>query len=89
MGQARTIHEVAQTLARVMGVDLEPEITQQFRAGDIRHCIADISRLHAAYDFVPQCALTTAYREWWAWAQQEQPRTVCRTPIASSSRANW
>ncbi len=27
-----------------LGIDLEPELTGEFRAGDIRHCFADTAR---------------------------------------------
>ena len=40
-GRAFTIAEVARRLARVMGCDIEPEITASFRVGDIRHCFSD------------------------------------------------
>lgn len=42
-GRARTIEEIAHRLARVMGSDVEPTITGEYRVGDIRHCFADVS----------------------------------------------
>lgn len=38
-----SIAEVAMALARAMGKDIQPEILDQARAGDIRHCFADVS----------------------------------------------
>jgi dTDP-L-rhamnose 4-epimerase len=70
-GEPRTISSVARTLAEVMGLSIEPEVTQQFRAGDVRHCFADTTRVRAAYDFEPQCAFEDGVREWWEWAQRE------------------
>jgi dTDP-L-rhamnose 4-epimerase len=46
-GQAVTIRSIAGILARLYNVPVEPEITRKYRAGDIRHCYADISRLKA------------------------------------------
>jgi dTDP-L-rhamnose 4-epimerase len=46
-GQFTTIAQVARALDAHLGTGLEAEITQQFRAGDIRHCVADIARLAA------------------------------------------
>jgi dTDP-L-rhamnose 4-epimerase len=44
-GQDRTIEEVARLQAASMGrPDLEPEITGKSRAGDIRHCIPDLTK---------------------------------------------
>lgn len=70
-GQPRTMLSVAQALARVMERDIQPDITAQFRAGDIRHCVADISRLRDTYGFTPACAFEDGVREWWAWAERE------------------
>ena len=70
-GQPRSIYQVAETLARVMAVELTPQVTRQFRAGDIRHCFADMTRLHATYGFTARCAFDDGVREWWAWAERE------------------
>jgi len=44
-GQPVTIMDVAEALTEHLRSDLTPEIVQQYRAGDIRHCFADISRI--------------------------------------------
>src|SRR3546814_5126462 len=41
-GQPRTIESVARDIGRAMGQEIEPSITGERRAGDIRHCLADI-----------------------------------------------
>jgi dTDP-L-rhamnose 4-epimerase len=54
-GQSRTIVSVAQDLARVMGrSSIEPEITGKYRAGDIRHCFADIGKSSRLLGFTPE-----------------------------------
>ncbi len=40
-GRRVTIATLARELARALGSTLEPELTGEFRAGDIRHCFAD------------------------------------------------
>jgi dTDP-L-rhamnose 4-epimerase len=56
-GQSRTIQSVACDLARVMGrPTIPPEITGKYRAGDIRHCFADINKSHALLGFEPRVA---------------------------------
>jgi dTDP-L-rhamnose 4-epimerase len=40
-GRPTTVNEIARILATRLGVDVEPERTGQYRAGDIRHCYAD------------------------------------------------
>src|SRR6185312_3216692 len=42
-GSPVTIQEVATALAEAMNVAVSPQITDKYRAGDIRHCFADIS----------------------------------------------
>jgi dTDP-L-rhamnose 4-epimerase len=54
-GQSRTIQSVACDLARVMGqAKIAPEITGKYRAGDIRHCFADIGKSRALLGFEPR-----------------------------------
>ena len=54
-GQSRTIQSVALDLARVMGrAKIAPEITGKYRAGDIRHCFADIGKSRALLGFEPR-----------------------------------
>jgi dTDP-L-rhamnose 4-epimerase len=40
-GHAATVNEVAELLSRGLGVEVEAVRTDQYRAGDIRHCYAD------------------------------------------------
>jgi dTDP-L-rhamnose 4-epimerase len=46
-GRSLTVLDVAQTLIDHLDVEQEPEIVLKFRAGDIRHCSADIRRIQA------------------------------------------
>jgi dTDP-L-rhamnose 4-epimerase len=40
-GVPTSVVEVADTIARGLGKELEPEVVGKYRAGDIRHCFAD------------------------------------------------
>ena len=54
-GEDRSVREVAALLANAMGRDrLGPEIAGQARAGDIRHCIADIAKARQELGFAPK-----------------------------------
>ncbi|MHA1250532.1 MAG: NAD-dependent epimerase/dehydratase family protein [Candidatus Helarchaeota archaeon] len=44
-GEPITIKKVAETLTKKINSKLKPVITQKYRVGDIRHCIADISKI--------------------------------------------
>lgn len=68
-GIARPIAEIATTLARLLGrEDIQPNITSQFRKGDIRHCLADISRINTALGFTPQTDWEQSLQEIIEWS---------------------
>lgn len=52
-GQTVTVEQVARTLAEALGSGLAPLFTQKYRAGDIRHCIADISLARELLGYEP------------------------------------
>ena len=54
VGDPISITEVATTLAKTLGKDIEPEVTGDYRAGDIRHCWADPSVAAELLDFEPE-----------------------------------
>ncbi|MBV8926349.1 MAG: SDR family NAD(P)-dependent oxidoreductase [Bradyrhizobium sp.] len=63
-GQSRTILSVARDLARVMGrADIAPTITGKYRAGDIRHCFADLEKSSALLGFRPRVAFDEGLAE--------------------------
>jgi dTDP-L-rhamnose 4-epimerase len=68
-GRAVPISQIAKTLAELHGrSDLEPQVTSQFRAGDIRHCYGDGSKL-AALGWQSRIALEDGMRELVEWAK--------------------
>lgn len=67
-GVSISILEVAQEMARAMGLDnLAPVITQQYRVGDIRHCFADISLAALMLGYSPRVALADGLAELVDW----------------------
>ena len=53
-GHRYTVREIAERLAAVLGKGyLAPEVTGKYRVGDIRHCVADISRARALLGYAP------------------------------------
>jgi len=54
-GENRSILSIAEDLARVMDCPtIIPELTGKYRAGDIRHCFADIDKSRRLLGFAPQ-----------------------------------
>jgi dTDP-L-rhamnose 4-epimerase len=73
-GQATSILEIADTLARLLGRQIEPELPGTFRAGDIRHCYADVSLARDRLGFEAAVALEDGLAELAAWLET-QPAT--------------
>jgi dTDP-L-rhamnose 4-epimerase len=70
-GRPLTVLDVAYALARETGVDVEPEIMNQFRAGDIRHCYADITKIRQVLGYEPQVRFEDGVRHLVAWLSGE------------------
>src|SRR4051812_40214595 len=51
-GIDRSVNDVARSIARALGrTDLEPEIVEKSRVGDIRHCFCDGTKAHETLGF--------------------------------------
>ncbi|MFL5920651.1 MAG: NAD-dependent epimerase/dehydratase family protein [Gaiellaceae bacterium] len=68
-GRSAPVLEIADQLARVLGKDVEPELAGKFRAGDIRHCFADVSLAREALGFEADVALEDGMAELAAWLE--------------------
>jgi dTDP-L-rhamnose 4-epimerase len=72
-GRPISVLELAGTLARLLGRDISPQVMEQFRAGDIRHCYADPTRMQAATGFVAETDLDRGLPELIEWSVGEKP----------------
>ena len=68
-GRAVTVRELATRLGAVVGREVEPEVTGEFRTGDIRHCFADVRVAHEAFGYLPQVELDDGLAELAAWLE--------------------
>ena len=74
-GHRYTIEQVAQLLAHAMDVPhLQPTILNKARAGDIRHCFADISKASDLLGFEPQYLLEDTLDELVGWIRASDGR---------------
>jgi dTDP-L-rhamnose 4-epimerase len=71
-GQPVTVLQVAEALAATLNWHGEPEVTRQFRAGDIRHCFADIARIRDRLGYQPRYAFQDGVRELVNWVAEQQ-----------------
>ena len=68
-GTSVTVRDVALQLAATVGKEIEPELTGEYRAGDIRHCFADIALARETLGYEPQVALSDGMGELAAWLE--------------------
>jgi dTDP-L-rhamnose 4-epimerase len=72
-GVATSIRQIARRLSQGLGKDLEPEIVSRYREGDIRHCVADISRARALLRYEPRITLEEGLPELLDWIRDQSP----------------
>lgn len=67
-GKAVTIAEVANALCRLLGGQVEPVISGNYRIGDVRHIVADISAI-SALGYKPSMNLQDGLKTYTDWLQ--------------------
>jgi dTDP-L-rhamnose 4-epimerase len=66
-GASVTVRELAEKLASVLGVEIAPETTGDYRVGDIRHCFADITLARELLGYEPRVGLEAGMVELAQW----------------------
>lgn len=72
-GESISVGEVAAGVLSALGRDLEPEFPGTYRAGDIRHCWADISRAEELLGYQPQVKFAAGLADVVGWAAEQSP----------------
>jgi dTDP-L-rhamnose 4-epimerase len=82
-GAHYTVRAVAARIARVLGKEhIVPELTGHARAGDIRHCFADIDAIRSRLGYEPRVSLDAGLEELAAWLAGQ----VAYDRVAEASR---
>ena len=68
-----TIKEVAEIITEKINPSLKPIYNQQYRVGDIRHCVADISKIKKKLGFKPSKTFKQGINEVIDWIKQQKP----------------
>jgi dTDP-L-rhamnose 4-epimerase len=71
-GRPTSIIDVARTIAGGLGKDTEPEVVEQYRAGDIRHCYADTRLAEQLLGFRAEIAFEDGMRDLLAWLEGQE-----------------
>ena len=85
-GQPITVLGVIALLAERMGVRVSPEVANRYRAGDIRHCYADLKRICADLGFKPRVALQQGIDDLIPWIRTQQSADHVRTVLSDLER---
>ena len=68
-GKPTSILEVAEVLRKLYGATVAPTVEHKFRAGDVRHCVADISKARRLLAYEPEASFEDGMRELVAWGK--------------------
>lgn len=71
-GRATSILEVAQAIACGLGKEIDAEVVEEYRAGDIRHCYADTRLAQELLGFGAEIALEDGMRDLLAWLEGQE-----------------
>ena len=70
-GHPISIGDVARRMTRCLAASIPAEITGKYRAGDIRHCFADISAAHRVLGYAPRHRFADGIGELVEWLRSQ------------------
>ena len=73
-GRQISILQIAETLAKLYKKEIKPEITNQFRKGDIRYCMADISKIKSKLGFELKVPFEDGIKRLIEWSDKEEAK---------------
>ena len=86
-GEPISIREVAEALSDALHTKVAAEFTQKYRAGDIRHCFADISAARQYLGYEPRIRFADGVKELVGWLKSQQPTD--RAEEAAAQLSNY
>jgi dTDP-L-rhamnose 4-epimerase len=82
-GEAHTVREIADVVAAVLAKPIPPEVCGRYRAGDVRHCFADITLARQVLGYEPAVTLEDGLIELAEWLSYR----AADDPVADADRA--
>jgi dTDP-L-rhamnose 4-epimerase len=70
-GHSYAVSDVAAMMADGLGTPIGPELSGEYRVGDIRHCFADITRARTVLGFEPTMTLEAGIAELADWLREQ------------------
>src|SRR5436190_21404942 len=71
-GRATSVAQVARVISAGMGLEIEPEYNEQYRAGDIRHCFADPALARELLGFEARTSFEAGMAELIGWLGDQE-----------------
>lgn len=84
-GKPITIQQVAEKLGKALGMEITPVVTNKYRAGDIRHCFADISKAQKLLGYEPTVEHDLGFRELAEWLHGQHADDKAETMLRELS----
>jgi len=67
-----SVKRIAETISKLYGKEIEPDITNKFRKGDVRHCFADITKITDKLGFKPKVKFEDGMKELIDWSKDQE-----------------
>lgn len=77
-----TIKKVAEKFSEKINPKLKPIYNQQYRVGDIRHCVADISKIKEKLGYEPKISFDQGIEEYINWIKNQENKFQDKTEEA-------
>jgi dTDP-L-rhamnose 4-epimerase len=84
-GTPTSVNQIGKMLADGLGKKIKAQVVAKFREGDIRHCVADITKAGKLLGYKPKVALQQGIPELLAWVGQQ--RAIDHTAQATQELA--
>lgn len=81
-GKPHSILDIADKIITLYGKKIKPKIIHKFRAGDIRHCYADIEKIRKNLGFKPKVSFERGVKKLMEWSENQKA-------IDLTVRAQW
>ena len=95
-GRATTVQEIAELLAKGLGKQIRPQMVGKYREGDIRHCVADITKARKLLGYEPKVSLEDGLVEIREGHPDGEPipyerqgRKIVARPVSGSVSVTW
>jgi len=86
-GEPINILKIAETLIKLHDINVEPQITGEFRVGDVRHAFGDVSKIKKELGFVAKVSLENGFKNLIEWSQTQ--KAVDRFEEAEKERMKY